>query len=275
MPDAFTLRFLAAHPVDAGRVLETLEAESLAVLMRTVPADTAAQVLRHMTPDALAGCLRALGVDGASIARHLPVATAALALHNVDAGTRRALLAALPRTSSVPLRLALRYPRGTVGALLDPKAACVQQDMTVGETVQVARRAPEALRRYVYVLDERQRLVGVLDVRKCLLARRSATVESLMEPNPLFLRARASIADAVADAAWSRFDVLPVVDRSRTFLGVVERRLLDAAETGPESIDDQETGLVDAVIDLASLYWRASAAILLGQRAAGEERHER
>jgi len=274
MLEPVTLRFVDAHPEDAARVLETLEAPALIEVVRAMPPDTAGRVLRHATPEALARCLRALGADGAAVVEHLPVAIAAPALRALPAAARRDLLQALPKTVSVPLGLALRYPAGTVGAVLDPLAACAHADMTMGETVQVARRAPELLRRYVYVLDRHQQLTGVLDVRECLLAPRNAAVRSLMQERPEILRARASLAEAATHRAWARLDVLPVVDRGGTFLGVLRRRVLDAARAEPGA-GAQGDGVTGTVLDLASLYWQASTAVFLGEREDGSERRER
>lgn len=270
--EAVTLRFVQAHPADAARVLETFDADVLAEVARTLPHESAAGVLRHMSPDTLAGCLRALGVDAAPIVAQLPIAVAAPALRALETRHSRELLQALPRTVAVPLGLALRYPAGTVGSLLDPQAATVQRDMTVRETVQIARRAPQLLRRYVYVLDDRQQLVGVLDVRECLLAPRRAPVHTLMRSDPLFVRAHASLADAAADRAWSQLDVLPVVDRSRTFLGVLRRRVLDAARAKETAEGVGEAAMGTVVVDLANLYWQASSALFLGARAREERK---
>lgn len=267
-----TLRFVLAHPAEAARVLEPLDAATLAEVARALPPEASAGVLRHMTPDALAGCLRVLGSDAAPIVAQLPIAVAAPALRALEPHLSRELLQALPRTVSLPLGLALRFPAGTVGALLDPQAATVQRDMTVRETVQIARRAPQLLRRYVYVLDDRQQLVGVLDVRECLLAPRSALVHTLMRPDPLFVRARVSLADAAADPAWLQLDVLPVVGRARTFLGVLRRRVLDAARAQDIAGGAGEAAVGGVVVDLANLYWHASSALFLGERERGGDK---
>ena len=259
-----TLRFVQAHPADAARVLEPLDPQILGEVARALLPDVCARVLSHMTPDALAACLRTLGLDAAPILAQLPIAVAAPALRAQEPALSRELLQALPKTVSVPLGFALRYPAGTVGALLDPHAATVQRDMSVRETVQIARRAPQLLRRYVYVLDDRQQLVGVLDVCECLLAARSASVHTLMRPDPLFVRARASLAEAAADRAWLQLDVLPVVGRARSFLGVLRRRVLDAARAQEAAAGAGEAEVGGVVVDLANLYWQASTALLLG-----------
>jgi len=275
MLEPVTLRFVDSHPAHAARVLETLPAPELAAMMRSMPADSAARVLRHVTPDALAGCLRDLAGDAAAVVQHLPVAIAAPALRALDAAARRRLLDALPKTVSLPLGLALRYPPGTVGALLDPQAVCAHASMSMGETVQLARKAPELLRRYVYVLDDHQQLTGVLDVRECLLAPRHAAVRSLMHADPLSLRARISLGEAATHPAWASLDVLPVVDRGGTFLGVLRRRVLEAARAEADAGAAAAHGVSATVLDLADLYWAASTAVFLGERESAGTRRGR
>ena len=170
---------------------------------------------------------------------------------------------ALPATVSVPLRMVLRFPAGSVGSLIDPHVVTVREDATVGEAAASARRTPSLLRKYLYVLDEGQRLVGVLDARQCLLRGPDLPVGGLVRRDPVALRARSSLSEANAHPGWERFSVMPVTDHRGAFLGVLRRSSLRRATAEPAAAEPKAE-LGDLAIDLADLYWQTTAGVLVG-----------
>ena len=259
-----TSEFIEAYPADAARVLEDATPEVAGEVLGALPAPAAAAVLRGMSPHAGAGGIAHLAPDAAAeIARHLPVELASALCLRLDAGVRAALLKALPPRVSVPLRMVLRFPPGSVGSLIDPRVVTVREETRVGEATEVARRAPSLLRRHLYVLDDAQRLTGMVDARQCLLREPELPIGRLAQEEPVALRARTSLNEASRNPGWERFSVLPVTDHRSVFLGVVRRTslrraLADIAESEPEA------EIADLALGLADLYWQTTAGLLLG-----------
>ena len=252
------------YPDDAARVVEEAEAEVIAKVLGAVPAEAGAALLRAMSPHAAAASLSCLDPGAAAeFIAHLPLELAAALSLRLDAGSRGALLSALPGRVSVPLRLMLRFPPGSVGSLIDPRVVTVRSNTRIGEAAEIARRAPEMLRKYLYVLDEAQRLTGVVDARHCLLEDPERAVGTLERRDPVSLRARAAIREAQLNPAWERFSVLPVVDHRGVFLGIVRRMSLFQA-IAAQTADSPKEGLSDLALALAELYWQASTQFLPG-----------
>ena len=260
---------IEAYPADAARVLELATPEVAGEVLSVLPAAVAAQVLRTMNPHAGARGLAQVAVEkAAALVKHLPVERAAALLACFEPAERGALVKALPATVSVPLRMVLRFPAGSVGSLIDPHVVTVREETSVGEAAESARRAPSLLRKYLYVLDREQRLAGVVDARQCLLRDPDTPIGRLVRRGPVALRARSSLREAGAHPGWERFSVMPVTDHRGAFLGVLRRTSLRRATAEPVAVEPKAE-LGDLAIDLADLYWQATAGVLVG---AGTER---
>ena len=262
---------IEAHPADAARVLETATPEVAGEVLAVLPAAVAAQVLRAMNPHVAARGLAHVAVEtAATLVKHLPIERAAALLARFEPMERGALMKALPATVSVPLRMVLRFPAGSVGSLIDPQVVTVREESSVGEAAESARRAPALLRKYLYVLDQEQRLVGVVDARQCLLRDPELPIGRLARREPVALRARSSLREASAHAGWERFSVMPVTDHRGVFLGVLRRTSLRRATAEPVTVAPKAE-LGDLAIDLADLYWQTTAGVLVGTGREGGE----
>ena len=256
--------FVEAYPADAADVLEDATAEVAGEVLDALPAPVAAAVLREMNPQAAAGGLAHLAPDAAAgIVRHLPVAVASALVLRLDADRRTALMKALPANVSVPLRMVLRFPAGSVGAIIDPGGVTVRPETRVGEATELTRRVPALLRGYLFVLDEHQRLIGMVDARQCLLHDPALPIGRLDREEPVALRARTSLRESSRHPDWERFSVLPVTDHRGVFLGVVRRASLRRA-LAEHAAPEAETELAGLALDLVDLYWQSAAGFITG-----------
>lgn len=253
-------------------MVEDATPEVIARVLDALPPPVGATLLRAMAPHAAATGLSRLAPDAAAaLTEHLPVELAAALLLRLDDTARNAVLNGLPARAWVPLRLALRFPAGTVGSLVDARVATAHPDTRIGEAGEFARAAPELLRKYLYVLDDAQRLTGVVDVRQCLLQDASRRITSLLRKDPVALRARMSLHEASLLPAWERFTVLPVVDHRGVFLGVVRRMTLFGAleeQVAPAGDED----LAQLALDLAEMYWRTASSLLMAAPTGNRRR---
>jgi magnesium transporter len=88
---------------------------------------------------------------------------------------------------------------------------------------------------YLYVVDDDNRLVGVLPTRKLLHAAPDARIADIMQPDPVSIPAGVSVLQAVQLFMEYKFLAYPVVDKERHLVGVVDvtlfnRELLDVAK---------------------------------------------
>jgi magnesium transporter len=124
-------------------------------------------------------------------------------------------------------------PALTKDELNDPVAGHLHQDFarilanqTVGEALDSLRRHPPQGRiLYLYVVDDQDRLAGVVPTRRLLLASPEQPVAEIMVPQVVALPARTTVLEACEFFIQHRFLAFPVVDEGRHLLGVVDVEL--------------------------------------------------
>ncbi len=260
-PDVLTNAFLARHPSDAARVLESLPAEEAAVLFERVPARLGAPVLGSMLPHAAARCLVRIDVSRAAmLLATISVPTAAALLRNVPEAQRTPLLDALPTAIALGCRALLGYPEDSVGACVVTEVIALSPDSRALDALLALRAARVMPTGPVYVVDGGRRPLGQVELPVLLRAGATERLDLLMGPTPVSLPAVTPLAGAAVHPVWRDADAVPVVERGGGLVGVLQRRALQRAqrmrETGgrpaPESL----------VAMLAVGYWQAVAGLV-------------
>ena len=224
-------KLIREHPERAAGVLERLGMQEAKRVLSKAPAREAAPVLQRMSPqfaaavletfdtEPTARMLEALPLDVASrLARRLPPERVAAALEILGARPARAL------------RSLLRFPEASAGALMDPDVLALPGDLTAKEALDRIREMPDFARYNVYVVDQEERLTGVVNIRELLIARPRSRLADLMIRDPLRLDALADRSVVVGHPGWKEVHSLPVVDEQGGYLGAVRYRTLRALE---------------------------------------------
>ena len=253
---ALLARFVLAHPTEAARLLESKPLSDVASILGNVPAEASVAALSNLNPLSAAGSLELIDATrAAQILSAIPLDAAAAILRTMRPGPRSAVLDALqPELSKAVARL-LRYSEGTAGALMDPEVLSVHENASAGEALERLRRSPQHALYYVYVLDDAQRLVGVVNLRELMEAPPEQPLGLHAVRSVQSLPARARSESIVAHQAWQRFHALPVVDVDGRFLGVIryeavrelEGRFLD------KGIEDHAAATASALGELYAL----------------------
>jgi len=264
----FAQSFLAMYPEEAAAELERLPPADVAALLADAPPEIAAMVLRRMSPFSAATCLTSFAVESTSpILTALPLDSAALLLRRLEPSSQEHLLANLSSDVAPPLRLLLHYPEGSAGALMDPRALALPEDIPVRDALERVRQIPQHVLYYLYVVNREQKLVGVLNLRELMLALPTALLHAVMRPHVARIVAGADRAAIVSHAAWRDIHALPVVDDGGVFLGVLRYETLRRLED--ESAANRQTqNAVATLLSVGELYWTGLSYVLAGLTAA-------
>ena len=114
--------------------------------------------------------------------------------------------------------------------LEQPVTDFIRQDFAQLRETMTAREALEAVRRegigekivYFYVLDEEQRLVGVLPTRRLLTANLDQRIGDLMIKRVVAIPRTATLLEACEFFVLHKFFAFPVVDAERRMLGLID-----------------------------------------------------
>lgn len=259
---ALASAYAAAHPSEVARLLESASDVERADLLSALDVAAAAPVLAATTPRCAAEAIARLSKeDAARILEALDPRAAAVLLVRLPQAEAAALLEPLSAARSAQLRMLLQYGPACAGGRLDPRAPGVPESLTAAEALRRVLREPDGVLYYVYVLDDAQRLAGVINLRELMRAPDDSRVEAFMVRNPDRLQADDPLERIARHAAWRRVHALPVVDGSGRFLGVLRYSVFRAieAELG-QAVSGPDAGRSASA--LAELYGLGANALL-------------
>jgi magnesium transporter len=123
------------------------------------------------------------------------------------------------------------YPAKTVGRLMDPPVAVFAPGITVEQVIEHLRELVK--RRFItygFVVDEAERLLGVLVMRDLLFAPHGARLADVMVRNPFFLTPTMSLMEAMRQTLTRHYPVYPVCDEDGRLVGTVRGQVLGEAQ---------------------------------------------
>jgi magnesium transporter len=264
---ALCLAYIDAHAEDAARAIERLPASEAAALLAAMSPLAAARALAVMMPAFAADCLERLDAPAAAaMLAGVHAGRAALLLRQLDAAARGAILKELPRDEALMLGALLRYPAGTAGALMDSRVFTASESLRIGDALAAMRRLPRDVHDYMFVVDDRHRLVGIVGLRELMSARAAEPLASVANRSIGRVPASAGRAVVLRHVGWRQFRALAVVDDESVLIGAISHesvRALADEGPGPTGQDVAET-----VFALGELYWVGVAGVLDGVASA-------
>ncbi len=153
----------------------------------------------------------------------MPPDAGADALALLDDEDAERVLELMPDEESEELEALLRYPEDTAGGRMTPEFVAVREGITAAEALMVLQAGavnPETLF-YVYVVDDADRLVGVVDLRELVLAPPDAPLASFCVTDVVKVPPEADQEEVAR--LCDKYDLLalPVVTASGHILGTV------------------------------------------------------
>jgi magnesium transporter len=214
------------NPHDAADILEAIDEEGAADLLRDLEPTEAADVLDEMRPEAAADVLQELDpARAAEFVTEMETDQAVDVIGALDASDRTALLAALDPVTAGEVERLLAYAADTAGGMMTTDIAALPVGLTSGEAIESLRRLHEELGSnllYVYVVDEDQRLLGVVSFRDLVFARPGSGLDEVMEPHVVRVRVDTDREQVAELVQRYRLIAIPVVDEEQRLVGMVK-----------------------------------------------------
>jgi CBS domain-containing protein len=217
-------RLSRLHPSELAEIISDLSAKDASRVFRTLDDETAADALEHLDHDTQKTIIEDLGTErAADIIEEMDSDDAADLLAELSEERQAELLAEMEPETAGELRDLVKYDEDTAGGLMTTDYVWIYAHRTVAATIDKIREiGPETeFIYYLYVTDERRKLLGVLSLRTLILALPTGFIHKLMETDLV----SASPDDSAEDVASmiARYDLLavPVLDEEGKMLGIV------------------------------------------------------
>jgi len=183
----------------AMEAVSELGPESGAALLATRPAEEIAKLAQEIPSD-----------DAAALIDYLPEELSAAVLDLMR-----------PKESGVVENL-LEYAEQTAGRIMNPHVFALSEDMTVGESIaEIQGNRDVEMVFYLYVVDERKHLVGVVSLRRLLLVSPQTPLKRIMTADLISARVDMDQEEVARQVAAYNLLAIPVVDEENKLIGII------------------------------------------------------
>ena len=174
-------------PEDGAAILADRSAEDLAELLQELPSDDAAALIEHLP--------KTLSI---------------------------AVLDLLERREAGDVQNLLEYAEQTAGRIMNPNVFALSEDLTAGEAIAALQTSRDVeMVFYLYVVDLRRHLVGVVSLRRLLLVSTETPLKRIMTTDIMSARVDTDQEEVARIVASYNLLAIPVVDEEHKLAGII------------------------------------------------------
>lgn len=227
-----------ATPSDAADILEQLDEEDAIELLSELPPADAAEILEEIAPELAAELIEKYPLtELAATLNEMTSEAAADLIGELDAEVTEDVLAAMADEAEDEVRDLLLFPPDSAGGLMTTDIAALPLGLTTGEAIERIRQLHEEYEdlSYVYVVDEEDRLRGVISFRDLVFRRPGAPLGDVMVHDPVSVDTLTDREEVSEIAQRYHLFGVPVTDEAGRLVGMV------TTEAVIEAIQDEAT----------------------------------
>lgn len=170
-------------------------------------------------------------------------------LQQIDEEEVKHYLRLMPHKTSNEIRNLLNYEDDTAGAMMTTEIIAIHETQTVGNAMTTVKKMAEEAETiyYVYVVDDANRLKGVLTLKDLIVQRDDVHVGDIMVDRVVSVNVQ-DAQDAVANIIRDYdFLAIPVVDEEEKLVGIIT--VDDAIDVIDEEATSDYSGLAGVNVD--------------------------
>src|SRR5687767_11145015 len=214
------------HPADLAQIFSELpERDRLAAFSVLVERNSklAMETLSELGPEAGAQLLAGRSAEEiAKLVQQLPSDDAAALIDHLPEELSAAVLELMGKKESGEVENLLEYAEQTAGRIMNPNVFALAEDMTVGEAITALQSSRDVeMVFYLYIVDARRHLVGVVSLRRLLLVSPETPLKRIMTPEPIGARVDMDQEEVARLVASYNLLAIPVVEEANKLAGVI------------------------------------------------------
>jgi magnesium transporter len=214
------------HPADLAQLFSELpdkDRHSVFSLLAERNSRLAMEALSELGPEAGAALLADRSAeDIVKLMQELPSDDAAAIVDYLPEELSGAVLELLQKRPGGEVGELLEYEEQTAGRIMNPKVFALAEDMTAGEAITALQGSRDVeMVFYLYVIDARRHLVGVVSLRRLLLVPPPTPLKRIMTTDLISVRADMDQEEVARQVASYNLLAIPVVDEENKLVGVI------------------------------------------------------
>jgi len=252
------------YAADIAEIFNQLEFEEAKYLYDLLPEETTAEVLPELDEEMREHLLASLSTkeiaeqldnmdsdDAADVINELPEEIQSEVLSQIENIEQASDIADL-----------LNYEEGTAGSLMAKELVSVQVDENVSACIDEIRKQTDNVdvMYAVYVVDENERLIGMLSLKKLVISQPSTKIEEIYDAEIISVKTNTTTGEISEIMRKYDLVVLPVIDTLGRLVGrITIDDVVDVIREEAEKDIQRMSGISDDV-DSSDKLWRLSRA---------------
>ena len=212
------------HPADIAELYQELDIDQAEFLYRLLDDEIAADVLMELDEDDRHKLLANMPAEeiAKQFIEHLDTDDAVDIIQELDEEDRDEILSHIDDVEQAgDIIDLLKYDDDTAGGLMGTEMITVNENWSMPECIKEMRMQAEEMDEiyYVYVVDDDNKLRGVLPLKKLITHPSVSKIKHVMEENPVAVKADTPIDEVALD--FEKYDLvaMPVIDSIGRLLG--------------------------------------------------------
>ena len=222
------------HNKDIAQSLEMLNRAERNLLYSAVDARWLAEIISYI--DNPAQFIEEIGIEKlAEIINKMESDDAVDLWEDIDESVRIKLHLMIDNETKKNINLITSYDEDEIGSLITTNYICIRDNLTIRQAMrELVHQAGENDNiTTIYVVDDKQRFCGAIDLKALIIARENAELESLISYAYPYLLDHENISETIQKIKDYAEDSLPVLDEDKKIVGII------TAQDVVEAVDDE------------------------------------
>lgn len=211
------------YPADISGILDELEPESAHYLLSLLDKSVGAEILANIDPTERTNLLKLFtSTEIAPLINEMDSDDAVDLLNEQPIQMREEVIGLLEDREQARFILdLLHYEDGVAGSLMQKELIKINVNLTVNACIEEIRQQAEDVENVygVYVVDDMGKLLGLVSLKKIVLARKTTKIADIYDDDVVFVETYRPVAEVAEVMRKYDLDAIPVVNVQQRLLG--------------------------------------------------------
>jgi magnesium transporter len=212
------------HPADLASIITNISHQHIQTVLISLDTETAGEAIHELDPALRSRIITEMDSELASdILEDMEPDEAADVLGDLSEAKAQELLGLMDAEEAEEIQELMEHEDDTAGGLMNSSFLTLRLGLNAGEAFAFVREsAPEVeMVQYAYVLDEGERLVGVVSLRELLISPPQTPVAEIMVDSVKSVNVASEPEDVLEIIAKYNLVAVPVLDENENMLGII------------------------------------------------------